>query len=180
MVAGTLVNQTGERVAFREVQPFRKTWILAIVLPIAVFVIVLFGYGTIKQLVMGQPWGSRPLPDTALAIVGPLGVLFGVGLACLFYLAQLVTEVRGDGLYIRFFPWARRQIPFEDIVRCEVRTYSPIGEFGGWGIRYGRGTKAYNVSGNRGVQLELVNGKRVLIGSRRPEELARAIEAGKS
>jgi len=83
-------------------------------------------------------------------------------------------------LYIRFFPLTHQEIPFKDIVSCEVRTYSPIREFGGWGIRYGRGTKAYNVSGNRGIQLELSNGKRVLIGSQRPEELAGAIEAGKS
>lgn len=180
MGAGTLVNHTGEQVAFREVQLFRKTWVLALVLPISVFLIILFGYGIIKQLVMGQPWGGKPLPDTALAIVGPLGILFGVGLACLFYSAQLVTEVRKDGLYIRFFPLTHQEIPFKDIVSCELRTYSPIREFGGWGIRYGRGTKAYNVSGNRGIQLELSNGKRVLIGSQRPEELAGAIEAGKS
>jgi hypothetical protein len=36
---------------------------------------------------------------------------------------------------------------------------------------------AYNVSGNRGVQLELVSGKRILIGSQQAEELAAAIEA---
>jgi len=88
-----------------------------------------------------------------------------------------VAEVRDDGLYIRFYPLTHQKIPFEHIVHCEVRTYNPIREFGGWGIRYGKGGKAYNVSGNRGVQLDLVNGKRLLIGSGRPEELARAIEA---
>jgi len=35
--------------------------------------------------------------------------------------------------------------------------------------------KAYNVSGNRGVQLELLNGGRILIGSQKPEELVKAI-----
>ena len=39
-------------------------------------------------------------------------------------------------------------------------------EYGGWGIRGGlRGTKAYNVSGNRGVELMLADGRTVLIGS---------------
>jgi hypothetical protein len=56
-----------------------------------------------------------------------------------------------------------------------VQTYRPIRDYGGWGIRYGRGGKAYNVSGNRGVMLELSDGQKLLIGSQRPEELANAI-----
>ena len=38
--------------------------------------------------------------------------------------------------------------------------------------------KAYNVSGNRGVQLKLSTGNGLLIGSQRPEELAQAIQEG--
>jgi len=168
------MNQRGR---FSEVQRFRKTWIWVLVLPISLFLIILFGYGMIKQLILGHPWGSRPLSDTALAIIGPLWILFGIGLGYLFYSSKLITEVREDGLYVRFFPLTHHKIPFENIKHCEARTYSPIREFGGWGIRYGRRGKAYNVSGNQGVQLELSNGKRFLIGSQRPEELARAIEA---
>ncbi|NIS62676.1 MAG: hypothetical protein GTO13_18825 [Proteobacteria bacterium] len=160
---------------FREVQQFRQTWVWGLVLPISLFLIILFGYGMVKQLILGHPWGSKPMSDTALAIIGPLWVLFAVGLAYLFYSMKLITEVRSDGLYIRFFPLTHQRILFEEIRGCEVRTYNPIREFGGWGIRYGRGKKAYNVSGNRGVQLGLSNGKRLLIGSQRPEELAQAI-----
>lgn len=162
---------------FCEVQQFRQTWVWVLVLPISLFLIVLFGYGMVKQLILSQPWGSRPLPDTALSIIGPLFILFGIGLGCLFYSMKMVTEVRSDGLYVRFFPLTHQKIAFGDITRCEVRTYNPIREFGGWGIRYRRGGKAYNVSGNRGVQLELLNGKRLLVGSQRPEELVQAIEA---
>jgi hypothetical protein len=167
-------NETGN---FREVQQFRQTWVWVLVLPISLFLIVLFGYGMIKQLIFGHPWGSKPLSNTALAIMGPVWILFGIGLAYLFYCMKLVTEVRSDALYIRFFPLTHQRITFEDITRYEVRTYNPMREFGGWGIRYRRGGKAYNVSGNRGLQLELANGKRLLIGSQRPEELAQAIEA---
>jgi len=35
--------------------------------------------------------------------------------------------------------------------------------------------KAYNVSGNRGVQLEFTDGKCLLIGSQKPEQLDSAI-----
>ena len=57
-----------------------------------------------------------------------------------------------------------------------MRTYNPIREYGGWGIRYGLKSKAYNVHGNHGVQLELLNRKRLLIGSQRSEEFANALD----
>jgi TATA-box binding protein (TBP) (component of TFIID and TFIIIB) len=37
--------------------------------------------------------------------------------------------------------------------------------------------KAYNVSGNKGVQLVFKNGKKLLIGSQKADELAKAIES---
>jgi hypothetical protein len=59
-----------------------------------------------------------------------------------------------------------------------ARVYRPILEYGGWGIRCGfKGARAYNVSGNKGVQLILQNGKRLLIGSQKPDELVEAINS---
>jgi hypothetical protein len=60
---------------------------------------------------------------------------------------------------------------------AEPRTYSPVLEFGGWGIRVGGGGMAYNVSGNEGVQLVLKSGRRVLIGTRQPDVLMSALRA---
>ena len=57
-----------------------------------------------------------------------------------------------------------------------ARVYRPIREYGGWGIRYGKNGKAYNISGDRGVQLELQNSKPLLIGSQRADELAQTIQ----
>jgi hypothetical protein len=39
-------------------------------------------------------------------------------------------------------------------------------------VRYGPEGKAFNVSGDRGVLLELKNGEKILIGSHQPEQLA--------
>jgi hypothetical protein len=41
----------------------------------------------------------------------------------------------------------------------------------------GLGKRAYNVSGNKGVELEYEGGKRLLIGSKRSDQLAGAIES---
>ena len=166
------------KVKFLEVQQFRQKWLQIILIAVSLFLILFFGYGMIQQLGMGHPWGSRPMSNMALAIVGPIMILMGIGLSLLFYKMRLFTEVREDGIYINFVPLSRQTVLFENIVSCEVRTYRPIREYGGWGIRYGRAGKAYNVSGNRGVQLRLSNGKGLLIGSQRPEELAQAIQSG--
>ena len=92
--------------------------------------------------------------------------------------AAMITEVRSDGLCVgaRPFTRLRRHIPFDQIKTCQARTYSPMREYGGWGIRYGPSGKAYNMTGNAGVQLELASGERLLIGSRKAEELAEEIK----
>ena len=162
-------------VYFREVQRFRQPWIWTLLMVMTLAAVTLFGYGMIKQLVFGQPWGDRPMSDGALAIVGPLVILFTIGMTYLFLKLKLVAEVRDDGLYIRFFPLSGQIIRYENIEESYVRTYRPLKEYGGWGIRYGRKGKAYNVSGNQGVQLKLSGGKQLLIGSQQPEKLADAI-----
>ena len=161
---------------FREVQQFRQKWLWFVLLASKLVVIGVFFYGLYQQLFLGQPWGNRPLSDSALVIITILAGLFSCGLSYLFFQLKLITEVRDNGLYIRFFPLRGRLIPYHAIVRCEARTYHPIKEYGGWGIRYGKNGKAYNISGNQGVQLELQNDKPLLIGSQRAPELAQAIQ----
>jgi len=166
-------------VLFREVQRFHQPWLWVLVIVGALALIGLFGYGMVQQLVFGEPWGDRPMSDTALAVTGTLMILLEIGIVALFAAMKLVTEVRSDGLYIRFVPFhlSFRRIRLEDLVGFEARTYSPIREYGGWGIRFGRGGRAYNVSGNRGVRIDYATGRHILIGSQRADELAEAIRS---
>jgi hypothetical protein len=171
-----MISESKGNIIFREVQQFRQKWIWVLLFPVSLLVTIPFVEGMYKQLILGQQWGNKPLSDTALMIVGSLVILLGVGILYLFYVLKLETEVKNDGLYIRFYPLIRKIIRFDEIASCEFRTYHPIKEYGGWGIRYGwKKGKAYNVSGNQGVQLQFTNGKKLLIGSQRPEELAQAI-----
>jgi hypothetical protein len=170
--------------SFREEQRFGQRWLWVLLLGCALA--GLFGagmsvYGMIRQLVYGQPWGDRPMSDTGLAVVGSLVILCclsaSVGVPWLLYAVRLVVEVRDEGLCVRFRPFRGRTIAFDRIRHCEARTYRPILEYGGWGIRWGLRGKAYNVSGNRGVQLDIAGEGRLLIGSQRADELAHAIQA---
>jgi Family of unknown function (DUF6141) len=155
---------------YREVQRFRQPWIWLLIA--GVFGVTVWGF--VQQIVLGKPFGQNPAPDTVIMIIG---LVFGIALPVLFLVGNLTVEVRSDGLYYRFFPfhWSFRRISGETLVKHEVRSYSPIRDYGGWGIRYGRGGKAYNVSGKRGVMLEFSDGRNLLIGSQKPEDLASAI-----
>jgi len=158
-------------VLFREVQYFRQPWLWLLVFGVSGLTV----YAALQQLIFDNPFGSNPGSNTLLIV---LLVVFGLGFPVFFHSLNLTTEVRSDGLYYRFFPFhlSVQRIPVEDLKSFEARTYRPIREYGGWGVKtWGASGKAYNVAGNRGVQLELVSGKRILIGSQRADELAEAL-----
>lgn len=164
--------QSSEFCFYREVQRFRQPWLWLLIIGVAGVSV----WAVVDQIFLGETSGQGSTSDTIAVIVA---AVFGLGLPVLFYATNLTTEVRSDGLYIRFFPFhlSYRRIPSERLVKYEVRTYRPIKDYGGWGIRYGRSSKAYNVSGNRGVMLELSGGERLLIGSQKPQELVDAMSS---
>ena len=90
---------------------------------------------------------------------------------------KLYTRIDAMGVHFRMKPFHFKEqtIPWEDIDQIHVRKYSPILEYGGWGMRYGRNGKAFNVRGNYGIQIVKKNGKKVLIGTQRPEDAARQL-----
>ncbi|MBQ4803289.1 hypothetical protein J8L88_10555 [Aquimarina sp. MMG015] len=70
------------------------------------------------------------------------------------------------------------QYDWGSIKQLYIRKYDPIYEYGGWGIRMnirGKG-KAFNISGNIGLQLEFLNNKKLLIGTNKPEKLSEALK----
>lgn len=160
----------GERPVFREVQPLRRVWWVAIVVA---GIALIAWWGLVQQVVLGQPFGSNPGPDWAVWLVW---LLSGVGFPAAFWVMRLIVEVRHDGVHIRYAPLMRRHIPLAEIERWEARTYQPIAEYGGWGIKgWKRDRISYSVSGNVGVGLTLRDGCQVMLGSQRADELAAAI-----
>ena len=170
-----------EEVVFYERQRLNRWWIgLMFVLVNALLI-----YGCIVQLCMGEPWGNNPADNTALIIITVVVMLLTVSL----FFVSLNTVINQEGIYIKIFPFFLRYkfFPWDMISKSYIRKYNPVLEYGGWGIRHSSGmfklkifsirrimnpnNIAYNVSGNMGLQLELINGKRVLIGTRNPVEL---------
>lgn len=156
---------------YHEEQRFRQAWVLVIVLGVAGLVWWTF----IRQIWLGEPMGDNPAPDWAVWL---LWVVIGLALPYFFLRARLVIEVTSEEVAIRFFPLSRRRIPLTDVQASEVRKYNAVKEYGGWGIKgWTSKNVAYNVSGDTGVQLTLHDGRKVMLGSQRAEELAGVIEA---
>lgn len=106
-----------------------------------------------------------------------VGITFAV--VFLFFILRLETKINAQGIHYRFFPLPEKQIPWQDIKECYVRQYSPLKEFGGWGIRFGFNGKAYNVKGNKGIQLVLKSSKKILIGTQNETEVKNVINSYK-
>jgi len=154
---------------YHEEQHFRQWWLWVLVVGLA----ALGWWSLVQQILLGRPFGDNPAPDWGVWL---LWLALGVGLPLFCARLELVLEVTTQEVLIWYRPLSRRVIALDEIERLEVRTYSPIGEYGGWGIKgWSRKKIAYNISGHRGVDLTLRDGRRVMLGSQRADELAEAI-----
>jgi hypothetical protein len=68
-------------------------------------------------------------------------------------------------------------LPMDDIAAVEVHEFSPLKDFGGYGIRFNREMKAYYLRGTRDVKITVNGGKKYLIDSDRPEQLSTVIRS---
>ena len=156
-----------DTILFSEQQKFKQWWIWLLLLGLNGILI----YGIYQQFYKGISFGDNPTSNTGL-LIGLGGMVF---VTLLFFILKLQTIIKNDGIYVRFFPFqiAYRKYTWDKLTKIYVRKYSPIMEYGGWGIRlglFGKGN-ALNISGNKGLQLEIVNKSNLLIGTQKPEEI---------
>ncbi len=147
---------------FKETQYFRQWWLWISILPVTLFSMV-------------SVWVFRDPKDPLWLLI--LINLILLALLALFFWVRLKTEITDESLTITYFPLLRRQktVAWKDVDKAMVIKYHPIRDYGGWGVKYGPKGKVYNVSGNMGLMLELKNGKKMMLGTRRPEDLAAVI-----
>jgi hypothetical protein len=159
-----------DEILFAEKQKFTQWWIwLILLVPTA-----LTGYGVVRQVILGQPFGDKPASNLELIAVFGFTLLLTLS----FLSLRLETVIKQDGIYVKFFPFhgSFRHYPWEQINQSFVRQYNPILEYGGWGLRGFGKNRAFNVSGNQGLQLELEGNKRILIGTQKPEEITEILK----
>lgn len=150
---------------FNETQKFRQWWLWILLVGASVKTLTHTFHGNIPNLadIRAVEWVSA-------------AVFFL--LAILFWFVRLRTVIDQTGIHVTFVPFAFRSQHWTwgEIKRAHIREYKPLLEYGGWGLRYSlRNGRAYSTKGNNGLQLELTNGKKILIGTQQKEELNRVL-----
>lgn len=97
----------------------------------------------------------------------------------LILLIRLKTKIDENGIYYQFYPlnFNEKFIPWSNISKCYLRKYRPLTEYGGWGYKmspFGRG-RVLNIKGNMGIQLEFNNGKKLLLGTQKQNEVEKVL-----
>ena len=147
---------------FKEEQAFRQWWLILIMgSTVIVTAIPFFGD---DEFVKGN-WKYFSFIPVLLVVI-------------LLWILKLHTRIDARGISCRFEPldFFKRCYNWNDISKCYVRKYSPLREYGGWGVRGFRKARAYNVSGNMGIQIVTKNQESFLIGTNKPEDAERIIK----
>lgn len=156
-----------QKVEFYERQSMKQWWIWILFVGMDMLLI----FGSVLQLIFDTPFGNKPMSDPCLLIVTILFLLWSL---FMLFVLTLHTYINDEGVFVKYFPLQFRYKLYDwnNITTSYVRKYNPLLEYGGWGVRIGlKATKAYIMSGNMGLQLILKNGRKVLIGTNRPDDL---------
>lgn len=146
---------------FKEEQKFTQWWLWLILIGIALIPV----YGIYKQIYQGEVFGDKPMSNLGLIAF----VIFMLLFLLLFLLFKLTTEINTKEIKIQFFPLVNKVVEWKDVKSAQVLNY---GFVGGWGIRlFTKYGTVYNIKGNKGLALELKNGKKLLVGTQKMEEL---------
>jgi hypothetical protein len=153
-------------VQFKEEQKFTQWWVWVILIGTGFLPLVL----NYERLFSKRNFDEKAISDWVF-------VMFSIvvfGLIIMFLAMKLKTKIDIIGIEMKFFPFVSKKIRWSNIKSAEVINY---GFVGGWGIRlwtqYGT---VYNIRGNKGLAIELFDGKKLLIGTQKENELATAIE----
>lgn len=149
------------KLSITESQKFDSLWFFVILALVSVINLIIYVYMKETDL-------TALVATYAMTIVGGL----------IFFFFRLDTRYDQNGIEYKFFPFHFKwhSIPWYEVKEAYIRKYKPLMEYGGWGIRYSKHGKAYTTRGNTGLQLKLKNGKSLLIGTQKPDEITYMID----
>lgn len=154
------------KLEFKEEQKVTQWWLWFLLIGIGMLPI----FGIYKQLIIGEKLGDKPMSDLGFILFST----FIFGLIVMFYFMRLSTEIDKNEIRISYFPFVKKRLSWAEIKSAEVVNY---GFVGGWGIRlWTKFGTVYNIKGNKGLAIELLNGKKFLIGTQRENELDKIVK----
>ena len=148
---------------FKEEQRFNQWWLIVIC--------TIAGIGILLNLGLFQGFSEN------LSISKLLGAALGLFICIGIFLVKMHTKIDKSGVKVWFSPFrfTKKSFRWNELENAHTRKYRPISEFGGWGIRIFRKHKAYNVKGDKGIQLKTKEGKFFLIGTQQTQNVDRVI-----
>ena len=141
-------------------------------------VVIPFSYGVYSQEILDKPFGDNPMSTPGLIVTGIISLLIVGGIVILFFTARLKTRITNEALYVLFPPFINKWKKYEpkEIKNYEVRAFKAKREYGGYGIKKRRKHGlSYSISGNLGLQLYFMNGKKLLIGTQKKQAIEHAM-----
>jgi len=161
-------------IEFKETQRVTNWLIWALLIGINIF----FAYAIVYQNFLETSFAKRIFTNAQLSLIAFLPLT----LLVLVYSVRLETCVNEKGISYSFYPMQRNTvfIEWEELSNVYLRKYNTIKEFGGRGY-FANTTKLGKVlntsaSGNIGLQLEFKDGRLLLIGTAKPEELKKVLD----
>ncbi len=151
---------------FKEVQKFKQWWLWLFL-------------GVVTAAVLTGSLYTVLHDGNTLGYIGIAFTIVPVIIMFLFRSMRLETMIDDTGVYYKYAPIHRgmQKVELKNIREAGIRKYKPISEFGGWGLRTGKnGSEAFNVSGNTGLELTFKNGKKLVLGTRKPAEMRAVLE----
>lgn len=151
-----------------ENQRFNQWWLYLI------FIIPLFALVIPVLLKTEKTMANINLPYYFITLL----ILFLVYL--FIFSIKLKTRIDEQGIHYQFFPFNSKLklIPWSELEQCFCRKYKPLSEFGRWGYNRinSRNGRALNIRGNWGIQLVFKNGKKLLLGTQKPNDINNILE----
>ena len=152
------------RILFMERQRFTQWWLWVLILFPLVYIFIDINFID-NQMDKGNGSFSIIFPEDYW-----ISVLTVVLIFLFFRLMKLTTQIDSDKILIKHLFLYKRTLYWEDVEEAKIIKYGFVGYGIRFSIKYGT---VYNVKGNKGLFLRLKNGKECVIGTQRPEELAR-------
>ncbi len=153
------------KIEFKEKQKFTQWWLWLLSIGLGAIAV----YGFIQQVLFGVDFGDKPMSNIGLIIF----TLFVFGFIYFNWYMTLITEITNEGIKVRFVPFVKKEIKWNELKSAKIVNYG----FVGYGIRLGSkyGT-VYNMRGDKGLAVELNNGKKFVIGTQKELELKKVVE----
>ena len=158
------------KVFFNESQKMDQLWLKLVMAMAAVITVVPF-----LLMEMDQLWQI----ETIMTLLGLIFALVFTNV--IIFAVTFQTKITSDGIYYKYPPFVRKwkKVAFQELEDYGVRKYHAFREFGGRGYKtrfFATKARAITIKGDQGLQLYFKNGKKLLLGTQKPEELKIALK----